>query len=310
MNLVITMYNKFSFVSPLYHPNDDNQDNSTDPSDQENCENIENQINQVNQVNHQVDEDMKMMNLWEHFELYRCDPERYKIMVKKNFIFRLICNENNRIYGLVVLMQHLDKKTFIELHEYINLNEMIKACQILDANRRMRKLNYKIKVDNSMITNYKLDNMIDYTITNVGSIMNNVTNMVSSIYDIIKIYSEIPEIVEIPKISELENNSEIENNIETRNKRITEMTDEMENDLFEYQNLEKMTEGIEEIRLTLAKCKMVKGWTKSLSREKLGTWQSDRIKRRWRQLAKMVHLHESKDFQDPLFLARNFTNYY
>jgi len=221
-----------------------------------------------------------------YIELYKNNRVKYYELVT---LYNPIIDEKIRINILVTLLHFKEKEQFHELHPYIELSELLKACQILDANRRINQIEKKLDELNDKYNDLYLANNYNLVMDNFNYIFNSITSFVNEL-----LTANIED--ELPKLNKRDLLKKQMNIIENK---INDLTIELK-----YRKV--LNEEIPELTLTSAKSKMVKEWTKSLSIEKLQLWQSDRKKQKWRKLADLIHLNESKDFQEKTFLSRMY----
>jgi len=84
--------------------------------------------------------------LKEHFQAYNQDANRYTEAILEVLInFPKSVTITNKARALVVLIQNKDRANFTRLHPHLDLPEVLKACEILDANRHVRQIEVSIR---------------------------------------------------------------------------------------------------------------------------------------------------------------------
>lgn len=242
------------------------------------------------------DGDIKKLS-W-HIKSYEDNHESYNDIMSALYI---IMDDESRVKCLATLLNYKEKETFRKLYPYIELKDILKACQILDANRRMRQLNDKIEMTKEKIEDCINDCIVEGTMNAVGYLMEDIVYYMNDMLKMMFLEANYDK-----RQNFLEKMDEDGRN---ENRKIDRLRGILKNYENEYNKQEIMTENITELSLTSAKCKMIKGWTRSLSNEKLSMWQSDRRKSQWRKLADLIHFNEKKDFQDETFLKRNYMKF-
>lgn len=84
----------------------------------------------------------------EHFAHFNEDKPKYMDDVLKIFSDKILNKTAGLIVKsqiLVVLLQNKDKESFRSLHKFLDLPEIVRACEILDAGRFLRQIKEKLK---------------------------------------------------------------------------------------------------------------------------------------------------------------------
>lgn len=87
-----------------------------------------------------------------HFQAYDLDKEEYVEQLTKMYSNKQLAKNvtnQNKTKALIVIIHRLDKTTFREIIDDIDLPELTRACVILDSSRKVRQLKRKIEKSSS-----------------------------------------------------------------------------------------------------------------------------------------------------------------